>query len=96
MLSFQVNEFLVLNSRKEGELVVEIKRKENESTEALLRRFKRKIQQSGVLLQARKIKYFEPRKNKRAVRVEAIRKTGIRKERELLRKLGKMPIRKHW
>ncbi|HEX9503004.1 MAG TPA: 30S ribosomal protein S21, partial [Patescibacteria group bacterium] len=44
--------------------MVEVKRKDNESFESLLRRFNRKIQQSGVLVRARKIRFFEPTRSR--------------------------------
>ena len=39
--------------------MVEVKKKDNESFDSLLRRFNRKIQQSGVLIRARRIRFFE-------------------------------------
>jgi len=44
--------------------MVEVKRRDNESFESLLRRFNRKIQQSGVLIRARRIRFFESPKSR--------------------------------
>ena len=44
--------------------MTEVKRKDNESFESLLRRFKNRVQKSGRLLQARKIKFLAPSENK--------------------------------
>jgi small subunit ribosomal protein S21 len=74
--------------------LVEVKKKEGESFESLLRRFNRKIQQSGVLVRARKTRFFEPIKNKRAVREDAQRRSVSREKREELKKSGKMPVKK--
>jgi ribosomal protein S21 len=63
--------------------LLEIKKKENERFERLLRRFNRTVQQSGLLTMARKRRFKEPEPNKRARRISAIRK---RKIQELRRK----------
>ncbi|MBI3573123.1 MAG: 30S ribosomal protein S21 [Candidatus Kerfeldbacteria bacterium] len=70
--------------------MIEVKKRNNESTESLLRRFSKRVQQSGVLLRAKKRRFYEPPKNKRAVRSDALRRAAIREEREVLRKLGKL------
>ena len=70
--------------------MVEVIKRERESSEGLLRRFSRKVQQRGVLLKARKIRYKEATKNKARVRKDAIRRVQTQKEREHLKKLGKL------
>lgn len=74
--------------------MVEVKKKDGESFESLLRRFNRKIQQSGVLVRARKTRFFEPPKSKRFIREDARRRAGIREKKEELKKIGKMPVKK--
>jgi len=54
--------------------MVEVKRKDNESFESLLRRFNRKIQQSGVLIRARRIRFFVPTKSRNLLREDAARR----------------------
>ena len=71
--------------------MVEVKRKDGESFESLLRRFNRKIQQSGVLVRARKIQFYEPAKSRNLQRVSARRRAELSEERENLKKLGKLP-----
>jgi small subunit ribosomal protein S21 len=73
--------------------LVEVKKKDNESFENLLRRFNRKIQQSGVLVRARKTRFFEPGKSRNLKRTAAQRRSVLKLEREELKKLGK-PIKK--
>lgn len=66
--------------------MLEVTLKEGESTESLVRRFNKKVVQSGVLATARKKKYFEKPISKKDAREAAIRKR-VRKEaktRELL------------
>ncbi len=74
--------------------MVEVKKKEGESFESLLRRFNRKIQQSGVLVRARKTRFFEAPKSKRFVREDARRRADLKEKREELKKSGKLPIKK--
>lgn len=70
--------------------MVEVKRREGESFESLLRRFNRKIQQSGVLVRARKIQFYEPPKSRNLVRVSARRRVEHAEAREQLKKMGKL------
>ncbi len=53
--------------------MTQVQKKDNESTDNLIRRFNRKVMQSGVLSQARKNRFHQPKPNKRARREEAIR-----------------------
>ncbi len=73
--------------------MVEVKRKDNESFENLLRRFNRKVQQSGVLIRARKTRFFEPGKSRNLVRTAAQRRAEMKVVREELKKIGK-PVKK--
>ncbi len=70
--------------------LVEVKRKENESFDSLLRRFNRKIQQSGVLVRARKTRFFEPEKSRNLQRSIAIRRSELREIREEQKRTGKV------
>ncbi len=70
--------------------MVYIKRKDRESTAAMLRRFTRRVQASGILLRARKSRFFVSKPTKRAVRERALRRLKAGKERERLIKLGKI------
>jgi len=76
--------------------LVEVKRKDNESFESLLRRFNRKIQQSGVLVRARRIRFFEPPKSRNLQKVAARRRSVIKAEKEELKKMGKMVLTKRY
>lgn len=73
--------------------VVEVKKREHESTESLIRRFQRKVVASGILLAAKRGRFYEPPKSKERRRTDALRRSELRKERELLRKLGKLEER---
>ena len=70
--------------------MLEVKKKDNESFESLIRRFTKKTIQSGKLIQAKKIKYHPKPLSKRAQKAKALRREEIKKEREYLRKIGKL------
>jgi small subunit ribosomal protein S21 len=72
--------------------LVEVKKKDNESFEGLLRRFNRKIQQSGVLVRARRIRFFEPARSRNLLREDAARRAVNREKREELKKMGKLIV----
>ena len=70
--------------------MAEVKRKKGETFESLMRRFHKKLQQSGRLLQSRKIRFYERPKSKTKIRREALRRISIRQKREYLKKIGKL------
>ena len=67
---------------------IEVKRKEGETTRSLLRRFTRRIQQSGVLIRARKSRFLEKEKSRRERRESALRRNKIILEKDKLSKMG--------
>jgi len=70
--------------------MVFVVRKENETTGALLRRFTRKMQMSGILVRARQNRFYKSRPTKRVVRERALRRIKVTRERTRLEKLGKL------
>lgn len=70
--------------------MVYIKRKDRETSAAMLRRFTRRVQQSGVLLRARKTRFWGKKPSKRSLRERALRRLTLVKERERLAKLGRL------
>lgn len=70
--------------------MVEVRRRPHETTGAMLRRFTRRVQQSGILIRARKMKSYEHAPTRRAKRARALRRLKVTKERERLAKLGKL------
>lgn len=71
----------------------ETRRKQKESFEALLRRFNKQVQQSGKLLQVRKIRFYKRTKNKRSLKETALRRQMIEQKKEYLKKVGKLQDR---
>lgn len=69
---------------------VEIKRKSNESTYSLLRRFADKVKKGRVLTLAKKNMHYEKPKNKRQLKVNAMRRLYNRQRRDYLIKIGEI------
>lgn len=76
--------------------MAEVKRKKSETFESLLRRFHKKLQQSGRLIQSRKIRFYEKQRNKNQVRKDALRRNDINAKREYLKKIGKLKEEKSY
>ncbi|MBU1177802.1 30S ribosomal protein S21 [Patescibacteria group bacterium] len=74
--------------------MVQVKKKEGETVEAMLRRFKKKLLQSGVLQAARDNRFRERDISKNQKRKEAQARENIRQKREYLRKIGKLDSKK--
>ena len=74
----------------------EIKRKPNETFEFFFRRFTKAIQQSGKIIQSRKIKFLEKDRSKNEQKKSALRKKKIQKEQEYLKKIGKFEDKKRF
>lgn len=70
-------------------MAIEVKKKDRETSESLIRRFSRRVQQSGVLVRARRTRFRAEEKSRREKRLEALYKIKIRKEIDKLKKMGK-------
>lgn len=68
----------------------EISRKKGENFDNLLRRFKRRVQQSGTLLQAKKVRFHAHDVNKTRRKKSALHRIAVSKERDFLTKTGKL------
>ena len=60
--------------RREGNIMSEVRVRENESLESALKRFKRSCAKSGVLAEVRKREHYESPSVKRRKKSEAARK----------------------
>ena len=69
---------------------LEIKKQERESSQSLLYRFQKSVQQSGILLRAREIRFRGRKKSEEMKKRAAMRREEKKKEYERLRKLGKI------
>jgi ribosomal protein S21 len=70
--------------------VVEVKKNSNENNASLLRRFSRKIQESGIIQKVKNNRYNERKESKVKVKKSTLRRIEKRKNTEKLRKLGKI------
>jgi ribosomal protein S21 len=70
--------------------VLEVKRKDGESFESLIRRFTKKTIQSGKILQAKKVRFFNKGKTKRELKDSALRRIKIGSHLDYLKKIGKL------
>ncbi len=70
--------------------MVEFKRKKGESFESFLRRFNKRLQQSGKLMTARKKRYFHKDKNENKKKISALVGLELKSKKEYLRKTGKL------
>jgi hypothetical protein len=69
--------------------MIEVRKKEKESSESLIRRFSRRVQQSGVLVHARKSRFKSEEKSKREKRQGAMYRAKVKKIVDQLKKMGK-------
>lgn len=69
----------------------EIKRRKNESFEAYMRRVKKRWQQSGKILQVKKIRFFDKEKNRNMRRKSALHRLTVQSKIEYLTKTGQLP-----
>ncbi|MEK9174618.1 MAG: 30S ribosomal protein S21 [Patescibacteria group bacterium] len=70
--------------------MIELKKKDKESSLNLLRRFTKKVRQSGVLLEARRNMFHVRPKNKLKKKNSALRRERLRALRAELAKLGEV------
>lgn len=70
--------------------MIEVKRRDTESVESLMRRFSKKVQQSGLIIRTKKRRFFESPKTKTEQRSDALRRGKIRVRKEYLRKTGQL------
>lgn len=75
--------------------MIETKRKKGETFESLLRRFNKRVQQSGRLIQAKKGRFHERPANKRALKESALKRKEIKEKKEYLKKIGELKEEKY-
>lgn len=73
---------------------VEIKRNQNENSANVLRRFQKKIQESGILQRVRGLRYNERKLSDLKTKKAKLIKLEGKKEYERLKKLGKLVDRR--
>ena len=69
---------------------LEVKKQNRETSQSLVRRFARRVQQSGILLRAKKIRFREKPKSEQMKKRSALRREELRKEYERKQKMGEV------
>ncbi len=75
--------------------VIEVKKNTNENNANLLRRFSRKVIDSGIIPKVKGKRYNQRPMSKLSQKVTTVRRLVRRKETEKLKKLGKIKEREH-
>lgn len=72
---------------------IEVKKNANENNVNLIRRFSRRVQESGIIPRVKSLRYNERPMSKLSQKVMTVKRIAKRKETEKLRKLGKIAER---
>ena len=72
--------------------VIEVKKNTNENNMNLVRRFTRKVQESGIIQKVKSKRYNERAESKVKIKIATLKRINRRKTLEKLQKLGKAPI----
>jgi probable rRNA maturation factor len=70
--------------------VIEVRKNPNENNSSVLRRFSRRIQESGIIRKVKGARYNVRKESKLKIKKSALKRMARRKEIEKLKKLGKM------
>lgn len=70
--------------------MAEIKRRKNESFEAFMRRVKKRWQQSGKILQVKKVQFFSSKPSKTRRQKSALHRLAMSDKISYLKKIGRM------
>jgi ribosomal protein S21 len=71
-------------------MALEARKQDKENTQSLIRRFTKRVQKSGILLQARQSRFHRRPKSRQMKKRAALRREKLKKEYEKLKKLGKL------
>ncbi len=71
-------------------VVVEVKKNPNENSSSVLRRFSRRMQESGIIQNVKSSRYNKRKDSKLKVKKSTLKYLAKRKVKEKLRKLGKI------
>ena len=69
---------------------IEAKKRDRETSQSLIRRFSRKVQQSGILLRARRARFRKRPKSSQMKKRAALRREELKKQYDKLKKLGQI------
>ena len=72
--------------------VIEVKKNTNENNMNLVRRFTRKVQESGIIQKVKSKRYNERAESKVKTKIATLKRINRKKALEKLQKLGKAPM----
>ncbi len=72
--------------------VIEVKKNTNESNMNLVRRFSRRVQESGIIQKVKSKRYNERAESKVKVKIATLKRINRRKVLVKLQKMGKAPV----
>jgi ribosomal protein S21 len=70
-------------------MALEIRKKQRENVQAMMRRFQKAVQQSGILLEMRKRQFVKRVKSDNMQKKSALRKVENKKKYDLIKKMKK-------
>lgn len=70
-------------------MALEVTKQERETPQSLIRRFSRRVQQSGILFRARKNRFRQKKKSAQMKKKAALRREKTKRGLEKLKKLGR-------
>lgn len=70
-------------------MALEVKKQERENSQGLIRRFSKSLQQSGILVRAKKTRFRQRRRSQQAKKKAALRREELKREYKRMKKLGK-------
>jgi len=76
-------------------MALEIKKQGKETSQNLVRRFSKRMKQSGILLRARKSRFKERAKSAQMKKRSALRREELKKKYEKLEKMGKTNAKRY-
>ncbi len=72
--------------------VIEVKKNTNENNMSLIRRFTRKVQESGIIQKVKSKRYNKRTESKVKTKIATLKRINRKKALEKLQKLGKAPM----
>ena len=70
--------------------MIDVKRRKGETFDSLLRRFQRRMQASGKVIQAKKIRFLAKDENRNKRRTSALRRVEMKEDYQYLLKTGQL------
>ncbi len=73
-----------------SKIVIEVRKNSNENSSSVLRRFSRRMQESGILQSVKSSRYSKRKDSKLKIKQSALKYLKKRAQKDRLRKLGKI------